>query len=328
MSDFLLAAMTDTTAGKFAQMFIAIGLFVLIAGVALFLVEIVRGKRADLVAAIAFIGPGVALVMIGLIYPGILTIIYSFQDATGNNWVGLENYGEMFTNPDLQDVLRNTVMWVIFTPLIATAIGLVYAVLVDRTRGEALAKALIFLPMAISLVGASIIWAFVYNADPDIGIMNAALGIFGIDPVTYQFTNPEWVRQLFLIAVMIWVQAGFAMTILSASIKAIPDEIMEAAALDGVYGVKLFRTITIPSIQPALIVVITTIGIGTLKAFDIVATMTGGNFATSVAAFEFYRQSFVARNQGLGAALAVLLFILVIPIVLYNIRQYRQLETR
>ena len=127
---------------------------------------------------------------------------------------------------------------------------------------------------------------------------------------------------------MIWIQAGFAMTILSAAIKAIPDEIIEAARIDGVGGIKLFRTITVPSIRPALVVVLTTIAIATLKVFDIVRTMTGGNFNTSVVANEFYTQSFRASNQGLGAALAALLFILVIPIVVYNVRQLRESESR
>ena len=131
---------------------------------------------------------------------------------------------------------------------------------------------------------------------------------------------------VFMIIVMIWIQAGFSMTVLSAAIKAIPDDIVEAARLDGLQGLKMFRYITVPSIRPALIVVVTTIAMGTLKVFDIVRTMTGGNFDTSVVANEFYNQSFVIRNQGLGAALAVILFILVIPIIIYNVRQLRASE--
>jgi alpha-glucoside transport system permease protein len=145
---------------------------------------------------------------------------------------------------------------------------------------------------------------------------------------TYQFLlNNPW-NTLFLIVIMIWVQAGFAMTVLSASIKAIPDDIIEAARLDGVGGFRMFRYITVPSIRPSLIVVLTTISIATLKVFDIVRTSTGGNFNTSVLAYEFYRQSFVSFNQGLGAALAVLIFVLVMPIVIYNVRQMRRLEAR
>ena len=215
-------------------------------------------------------------------------------------------------------------------PIVSTFIGLVYAVLVDRARFEKFAKALIFLPMAISLVGASIIWKFVYDyrttENEQIGLANQILKSLGFD--TYQFLLNEPWNTLFLIVIMIWVQAGFAMTLLSASIKAIPEDIVEAARLDGVGGLRMFRYITIPSIRPSLIVVLTTISITTLKAFDIVRTSTGGNFDTSVLAYEFYVQSFRSNNAGLGAALAVLIFVLVMPIVVYNVRQMRKLEAR
>jgi alpha-glucoside transport system permease protein len=207
---------------------------------------------------------------------------------------------------------------------------LVYAILIDRSRFEKFAKALVFLPMAISLVGASIIWKFVYAyraaGNEQIGIANAFLSWLGVDPYRFLLTEP-W-NTLFLIVIMIWVQAGFAMTILSAAIKAIPDDIIEAATLDGVGGFGLFRYITIPSIRPSLIVVLTTISITTLKVFDIVRTSTGGNFGTSVLAYEFYVQSFRSFNQGLGAALGTLIFVLVTPIVIYNVRQMRKVETR
>jgi alpha-glucoside transport system permease protein len=227
-------------------------------------------------------------------------------------------------------VVINTAVWVVVVPLFSTLIGLIYAVLVDRSRFEKFAKALIFLPMAISLVGASIIWKFVYDyrdtSQQQIGIANAVLKGLGFD--TYRFLLNEPWNTMFLIIIMIWVQAGFAMTILSASIKAIPDDIVEAARLDGVGGFKMFRYITVPSIRPSLIVVLTTISITTLKVFDIVRTTTGGNFDTSVLAYQFYTESFVQFNQGLGAALAVLIFILVMPIVIYNVRQMRKLEAR
>jgi alpha-glucoside transport system permease protein len=197
---------------------------------------------------------------------------------------------------------------------------------VDRTRTEAFSKALVFLPMAISMVGAGIIWKFVYEYKPtklsQIGLANQILKWMGLD--TYQFLITDPWNTFFLIVVMIWIQAGFAMTVLSASIKGIPDDIIEAAKLDGVSSMQMFRKITIPSIRPGIIVVVTTIAIGTLKVFDVVRTMTGGQFKTSVVANEFYNQSFRYDNDGLGAALAVLLFVLVIPIVAYNITQLRK----
>ena len=228
-------------------------------------------------------------------------------------------------------MLRNTAFWVIVTPIVATAIGLVYAVLIDRARIEKLAKALIFLPMAISLVGAShhleVRLRLPGHREPaDRPAQPDPQDRSGSTPIASCSTTPP--NTLFLIVIMIWVQAGFAMTVLSASIKAIPDDIVEAARLDGVSGLRMFRYITVPSIRPSLIVVLTTISITTLKVFDIVRTATGGNFNTSVLANEFYTQSFRAFNTGLGAALASLLFVLVIPIVVYNIRQMRRLEAR
>jgi alpha-glucoside transport system permease protein len=226
--------------------------------------------------------------------------------------------------------LRNTLQWVILTPILATVIGLVYAVLIDRARFEKFAKALVFMPVAISMVGASIIWKFVYaykaGEEDQIGLLNQILVWLHLD--TYNFLLEDPWNTFFLIVILIWIQAGFAMTILSASIKAIPDDIVEAARLDGVGGWKLFRYITVPSIRPSLIVVVTTITIATLKVFDIVQTATGGNFNTSVLAYEFYRQNFVSGNQGLATAIAVVIFLLVTPVVIYNIRQMRKLEGR
>jgi alpha-glucoside transport system permease protein len=315
---------------KFFSMVIAILAFVAVMGVVLLLADRVRSKRGELVQTIAFVLPAAVLIGVGLLYPGIRTIYESFKNAGGTAFVGFDNYQTIFTSSDQLAVLRNTALWVIITPVLATLIGLVYAVLIDKARVEALAKALIFLPMAISLVGASLIWKFVYDyratENEQIGLANQILKWIGLD--TYRFLLTEPWNTLFLIVILIWVQAGFAMTVLSASIKAIPDDIVEAARLDGVSGFRMFRFITVPSIRPSLIVVLTAISITTLKVFDIVRTTTGGNFNTSVLANEFYTQSFRSFNNGLGAALAVLLFILVIPIVVYNIRQMRKLEAR
>jgi alpha-glucoside transport system permease protein len=206
----------------------------------------------------------------------------------------------------------------------------VYAVLVDRVKFEKFAKAMLFLPMAISMVGASIIWKFVYNYrsgdSTQIGLLNQILVWLHLDTFNFLLQSP-W-NTLFLIVILIWIQAGFAMTLLSASIKAIPEDMLEAARLDGVGAWQMFRHITVPSIRPTLIVVLTTITIATLKVFDIVQTATGGNFNTSVLAYEFYRQYFVAGNSGLATTIAVVIFILVTPIVIYNVRQMRKLEAR
>ena len=315
---------------KLTQMVLVLLGFSAVVGVIVLVAGRVKGRRGDRTVALAFLLPTVAVLLIGLVYPASRTVYQSFFDAAGSAFIGIDNYTTIFTDSDQLVVLRNTVAWVVITPFVATAVGLLYAVLVDRARLEALAKALIFLPMAISFVGASIIWKFVYEYRPEqggikqIGLLNQLLVMVGGTPQQWLLNEP-W-NNLFLIVIMIWIQAGFAMTILSAAIKAIPEDIVEAARLDGVGALGMFRFVTVPSIRPALIVVLTTIGIATLKVFDIVRTLTGGNFGTSVVANEFYTQSLQTDNQGLGAALAVLLFLLVVPVVVYNVRQLRASE--
>jgi alpha-glucoside transport system permease protein len=321
-----------TLLDKLLQLLVAVVVFAAVMGVVLLVAGRVRGRRTDLVSGIAFTAPALLLLLVGLLYPAGRTAVQSFLDASSAGFVGLDNYIRIFTQPDLVIVLRNTLLWVVITPILATAIGLVYAVLVDRTRFEALAKALIFLPMAISLVGASIIWKFVYAYRPNqqniqqIGLLNQVLVWLGFEPVNFILVG-GW-NNLLLIVVMIWIQAGFAMTILSASIKAIPSDIIEAARLDGVGGMRLFFYITLPSIRPAVVVVVTAISIAVLKVFDIVRTMTGGQFGTSVVANEFYQQTFRLSELGMGSALAMILFVLVVPIVIYNVRQMRKVDAR
>ena len=322
----------STTPEKLLQMLAALLLFAAVLGVILFIAGRLGGKKGDKWVGYLYLLPVLFLLLVGLVYPGLRTIYESFFDAAGKAFVGVDNYKTIFTDKDQLTVLRNTVFWVVLTPFLATGIGLVYAILVDRSRFESVAKALIFLPMSISFVAASVIWKFMYEYRPDqanvqqIGLINQIIVWLGGKPVQLLIESP--LNTFLLIAVMIWIQAGFAMTVLSAAIKAIPDDIVEAARLDGVNAWSMFRKITVPSVRPTIVVVLTTISIGTLKVFDIVITMTGGNFKTSVVANEFYSQTFRADNQGLGAALAVLLFVLVIPIVAYNIRQVRQSEAR
>ncbi|MBB2943755.1 alpha-glucoside transport system permease protein [Actinoplanes lutulentus] len=319
----------STTADKLFQMFAAILLFAAVVGVILFIASRVAGKRDSFVAYL-YLAPVVLMLSVGLLYPGLRTIYESFFNAAGDAFIGIDNYKLILTDSEQLVVLRNTAFWVLFTPFLATGVGLLYAILVDKARIESVAKALVFLPMSISFVAASVIWKFMYEYRPDqgnvkqIGLVNQVIVWLGGKPVQLLIDSP--LNTFLLILVMIWIQAGFAMTLLSAAIKAIPDDIVEAARLDGVTPWGMFRFVTLPAIRPAVIVVLTTIAIGTLKVFDIVQTMTGGRFDTSVIANEFYSQSFRSANQGLGAALAVVLFILVIPIIVYNIRQLRRSE--
>ncbi len=225
-------------------------------------------------------------------------------------------------------MLINTVLWIIVTPIASTLLGLTLALLLDRMRRESIPKSLIFMPMAISFVGASIIWGLMYAyRDPSItepvGLLQAVVTKLGwSDPPNWILWEP-W-NNFLLMIIMIWIQTGFAMVVLSAAIKAIPMDVTEAAMLDGATGWKLFRRVTVPMIRGTLVVVLTTIAIGVLKVFDIVRTMTNGNYGTQVVANEMYAQSFVQFNAGRGSALAVVLFAAVIPLIVYNVSQLRK----
>ncbi|GIF70848.1 carbohydrate ABC transporter permease [Asanoa siamensis] len=284
-------------------------------------------KHREGLLGLAFLLPALLLLLIGLVIPAIRTIILSLFNGNGSAFVGLDNYGWIFQENDIVRVLLNTAGWVILVPLLATSVGLLYAVMVDRARFEAVAKSLIFLPMAISFVGAGIIWRFVYayrGEGDQIGLLNWLWVSVGGTPQQWLNIDRPPLNTFLLIVVMVWIQAGFAMVILSAAIKAIPSDIVEAARLDGVTPWQMFWRVTLPSIRPALIVVVVTITIGTMKIFDIVRTMTNGNFDTNVVALEMYNQAFRYQEAGHGSALAVVLFVLVIPIVIFQIRNLRR----
>ncbi|GIJ80811.1 alpha-glucoside transport system permease protein [Micromonospora phaseoli] len=285
-----------------------------------------RAKPREGLFAIFFLLPTLLLLLIGLVVPAIRTTLLSFMDGGSQNWVGLDNYRWMFADDSIVRVLLNTLIWVTLVPLVATSIGLLYAVLVDKARLESVAKSLIFMPMAISFVGASIIWKFVYayrgEGEEQIGLLNQIMVSLGGEPRQWLLDSP--LNTLLLIVIMVWIQAGFAMVVLSAAIKAIPADIVEAARLDGVSPWQMFSQITLPSIRPAMIVVVVTISIATLKVFDIVRTSTNGNYDTSVIANEMYNQAFRYGQNGQGSALAVFLFVLVVPIVIFQIRNIRQ----
>ena len=288
-----------------------------------------KGKWQTPLARLIFLGPAVLLLTIGLVVPAFQTFILSFKNPAGTKLVGIQNYTWIFTTPDNRQFLFNTVLWIIVTPIFSTALGLTLALLLDRMKRESLPKALIFMPMAISFVGASIIWGLVYEyrdpqvADQQVGLLSAIVMKLGItDPPNWLLWQP-W-NNFFLMIIMIWIQTGFAMVVLSAAVKAIPMEITEAAMLDGATGWKLFQKVTVPMIRGTLVVVLTTIAIGVLKVFDIVRTMTNGNFGTQVVANEMYAQSFVQFDYGRGSALAVVLFVAVVPLIIYNVMQLRK----
>jgi alpha-glucoside transport system permease protein len=273
-----------------------------------------------------FVGPALVLLSIFLLYPAVNTVIVSFQDRTSTEWVGFDNYAVVFSDPAMLRSIRNTLAWMIIVPAVAVVIGLVFAVLADRLpRGESLAKSLIFLPMAVSFVGASVVWAFIYDFrvfGNQTGLLNGIWTGLGNDPVSWLAVQP-W-NNLMLMIIMIWTQTGFAMVILSAAIKSVPDDMLEAARIDGATEFQVFRRIIIPSIMSAIVVVATTMVVNVLKVFDIVFVF--GAPGTEVIAERYYRASFAQRNFGLGAAIAVLLFIAVIPVLVVNVRRFRAEE--
>jgi len=274
-----------------------------------------------------FLGPAVLLLLAGLVIPAIQTFTLSFQNADSNRGVGLANYEWAFTTSSIQNILITTLIWILVAPVATTLLGLSLALLVDRLRLQSLYKSLIFMPMAVSFVGASFIWRFVYEArdpsQPQVGLLSQVAIWLGFkNPPNWILTQP--LNNFLLMVIMIWVQTGFAMVVLSAALKAVPDDVIEAARMDGAHGGRLLFFVTIPMIRNTLIVVLTTVMITTLKVFDIVRTMTGGNFGTQVLANEMYTQKFVFFDNGRGAALATILFLAVLPLMIYNILQLRK----
>jgi alpha-glucoside transport system permease protein len=275
-----------------------------------------------------FVGPALVILGIFLAYPAINTIYLSFLDGKGDAFVGLENYGFVFTNEATMRSIRNTLAWIIVVPGIAVSIGLGFAVMADKLRrGEAVAKSIIFLPMAISFVGASVVWGYIYDFKVfgnQTGLLNGIWTGLGNDPVSWLAQTP-W-NNLFLMVIMIWMQTGFAMVILSAAIKAVPEELLEAARIDGANELQVFWRVVLPSIMSTMVVVTTTMVITVLKVFDIVFVMTNGESGTEVIAEQMIRWFFRNNHDGRGAAIAVILFLAIIPVMVVNVRRFRAEE--
>ncbi len=270
-----------------------------------------------------------ALVFLGffLIYPTLDTLRLSFYNRDSRVFVGLDNYIYAFTSHDMLIAFRNNfVLWLILATLFTVAGGLVIAALVDRVRYEAAAKSMIFLPQAISFVGAGVIWRFVYDVRPSLGLLNAVLTrvLPGARPIGW-LVNPD-TASLSLIAVYIWMWTGFTLVILSAALKGIPREIIEAAESDGANAWQIFWRIRVPMISSTLAVVTTTMIIFILKAFDLVYVMTAGRYDTNVIANQMYRELFINRQNGRSAAISVVLLTSIIPVMLINIRRFREQE--
>jgi alpha-glucoside transport system permease protein len=295
------------------------------------LVSVLPARAGAGVRPFVFAGPALMILAFYLIYPTIDTIVTSVRNARGDEFVGLDNYGRIFTESQYLVSIRNSIIWAIVVPIVCVVVGLAVATLADMLprKTENAFKSLVFLPMAVSFVGASVVFAFIYSFRVEgfgeqIGLLNAvwtALGGSAVDWMRVPFWN-----NLFLMVILIWLQTGFAMVILSAAIKGVPDDIVEAARIDGANDWQVFRRITVPTIASTIVVVWTTILITTWKVYDIVAVMTGGNDGTSVVAEKMVREFFTNRNNGIGAALAVVLLIVVMPILVINIKRFREQE--
>jgi alpha-glucoside transport system permease protein len=320
----------------------AVGGFLAILILVFFVAGRVTGRLQRPLTILICLGPAVVLVVVGLIIPAIQTTLTSFKNQqflgekpcpphpspgfTCVKGVGLKNYKYAFTDSYTLATFRHTVLWFIIVPTVTVIVGLVAALLMDRMRRTSVLKTLIFLPTAISLVGGSVIWLNIYNPPPT-GLLTAVVTKLGWkNPPNWLLSSPS---NLYLeMVILIWIQAGFAMVVLNAALKAIPDDIIEAARMDGANGFTLFRTVQVPMIRTTIIVVLTTIMIMTLKAFDIVFTLYNGNFNTDVLANQLYGQMFVTQQVSRGSALAVILFLCVTPLVIFNIVQLRKERSR
>jgi alpha-glucoside transport system permease protein len=274
--------------------------------------------------------PALLFVAVFLIYPTIGTIIRSLQDKVGDTFVGFDNFAWFFGSQDALIALRNNVLWVVLLTLFTVGLGLIIAVLVDRVRYETVAKSVIFVPLAISMVAAGVIWKFMYDYQragaPQTGTVNGVLQVFGIDPVPWITVSDFAVNTIALIIVMTWMWTGFAMVIISAALKGISAELLEAARVDGATEWQVFRRIVFPLLLPTIAVVSTTIIITALKAFDIVYVMTGGQYDTDVIANLMYKEMFSFGDFGRASAIAVILLLAIVPIMAVNINRFRAQE--
>ncbi|MFX3635359.1 MAG: carbohydrate ABC transporter permease [Candidatus Pristimantibacillus sp.] len=273
-----------------------------------------------------FVGPAALLLGWLLLLPTIRTLYMSLMDAGSEKFVGLANYAAIFTNRVLLTALRNNLLWVAFGATACICLGLLIAVLADRSSFERLAKAIIFMPMAISFVAAGVIWKFIYfykPGDEQIGLLNAIIVSLGGEPQAFTSMLQPW-NNLFLIAILIWMQTGFAMVIFSAALKGVPEDMIEAARVDGAGEIRIFFKIIIPFISGTILSVSTTVIVFTLKIFDVVMVMTGGQYDTDVVATQFYREFFMYRNAGYGSTLAIVLLLAVIPVIVFNLRQFKK----
>ena len=299
-----------------------------------YLVERLSSTWEERLKPYVFVGPALAFIGVIVIYPLVRSIIYAFYNASGEEWVGLENFRDLLGSDDFRQTLFNNLLWLIFIPPFVVLAGLAVAVLADRLkpRSEKVAKSVIFVPMAISFVGAATIWRFVYEArpagQPQIGLLNSAITSIGFDPIAWIQKDELHLNTFLLMVVVLWLQAGFAMVLLSAAIKSVPTEIIEASRVDGATEKQIFFRVLLPQIWPTVLTVLIIQVVLVLKVFDVVYVMTGGNFNTDVLGNRIFIELFQFGDSGRSAAMVVLLMVAVIPPMIYQVRQFRAQEAQ
>jgi alpha-glucoside transport system permease protein len=267
-----------------------------------------------------------------IVYPAVLTVINSFKDNFSRHWIGLANYRQLFGSSDFRATLFNTLLWILIVPAACIIMGLTVAVLADRLgpRGEKTTKTVIFLPMAVSLVGAATVWRFIYDAEPkgstQIGLLNAIGSIFHKGPVAWLDTSTFRLNSLLLMVILLWAQVGFSMVLLSAAVKSVPTDTIEAARIDGASERQIFARVVVPQIRGTIVTVFITVTITVMKVFDVVYVTTGGSFKTDVLGNQFWTQISTYFNYGAASAIVVILMIAVIPVMWYQVKHFQAEE--
>lgn len=297
-----------------------------------FLFSLLPQKILKKIQWAAFLLPALVLVTLVLLVPIIQTFIWSFMDDRVKEFVGLENYITLFTDPNFISVLINNFLWILVVPAITVAIGTAVATLTNQvgpTR-EKIFKSLIFMPMSISFVAAATIWSLTYAyvppGRPEVGALNSIVNLFGIESQPWLTMDQGRLNSFLLMAVLVWLQVGYSMVIISAAIKAVPEETLEAARIDGANAWQVFARIILPQVWGSIMAVFVTVLILVMKIFDVVLAMTGGNFNTSVLALEWYRVFFESSDIGPASAIVVVLFVLIVPLMYVQIRTVKQQE--
>ncbi|GAA1476514.1 sugar ABC transporter permease [Nocardioides aestuarii] len=294
--------------------------------------ELLPPKWEERLKPYLYILPAYLAITIYLLYPAIQSIINSFQDRASEEWVGFANYSDLLGSPAFRDTMINTVLWMIVVPTLTVILGLAVATLADRLgpTTEKLTKTIIFLPMAIALAGSAVIWDTLYNAKPagqdQIGVQNAIITALGFDPVVWLQESTLHLNSFLLMLVLLWAQVGFAMVLLSAAVKGVPVDTLEAARIDGATERQVFFSVIVPQVKGTIITVFITVLIAVLKIFDVVYVMTNGNFNTNVLGNEFYNQLTTNFNYGSAAAIVVIMMIVVIPVMFYQVRHFKAEE--